>query len=515
MTPAIRLLFAIAILALPLTLCAQEFATDSHTRLLIHFNEGSGTIAYDASGNNLHGAIYGNPEWTGGRYGTALRYHGGPDGVNFGDSDLLKPPILTCEAWVYADSIPPGERLIVTSAKDYYGYALMLWESGNPAFDCQSSNTRHIAMSPDPLTIHRWYHLAGTFDGSTVRIFVDGICKASVSGSLWPATWPLLVGIDVTGPPYYSDPFYGIIDEVRISDVVRYACTFPDQIRIGDHFCLHLQPLQPTVVYWCCPWEGPPIFSWLPGCEYQMPGCMETCPPYTGPVTWTAQYDSSTADCPLPGGWWSGRFIAQGGGCVCVFFETQLAVELTIFAAVPSSAGIELRWTTASEIENDHFEIHRSIEGGLWSKIGTVPGHGTSSSAHHYSYLDEAVETGTTYSYRLASVDLNGATEWVGNMVSATPTAADVMPATYALHQNHPNPFNPSTEIVFEIPEAGNVALKVFNVAGQKVAALLNGPQNAGLHRATFNGSGLPSGVYFYRLSADGFIATKKMLLLK
>ena len=57
--------------------------------------------------------------------------------------------------------------------------------------------------------------------------------------------------------------------------------------------------------------------------------------------------------------------------------------------------------------------------------------------------------------------------------------------------------------------------MKVFNVAGQEVATLMSGPQNPGVHRVTFNGSGVPSGVYFYSLSANDFTATRKMLLLK
>ena len=57
--------------------------------------------------------------------------------------------------------------------------------------------------------------------------------------------------------------------------------------------------------------------------------------------------------------------------------------------------------------------------------------------------------------------------------------------------------------------------MKVFNVAGQEVTTLMSGPQSPGVHRVTFNGSGVPSGVYFYSLSANDFTATRKMLLLK
>jgi hypothetical protein len=84
-----------------------------------------------------------------------------------------------------------------------------------------------------------------------------------------------------------------------------------------------------------------------------------------------------------------------------------------------------------------------------------------------------------------------------------------------ALHQNFPNPFNPSTTIAFELPATGNVSLKVFNMAGQEIAALVNGVKTAGLHSVSFDASNLASGVYLYRLQVGGSVITKKMVLLK
>jgi polyhydroxybutyrate depolymerase len=85
----------------------------------------------------------------------------------------------------------------------------------------------------------------------------------------------------------------------------------------------------------------------------------------------------------------------------------------------------------------------------------------------------------------------------------------------FKLNQNYPNPFNPSTQIQYALPEATQVTLEVFNSVGQKVMELVNGLQSAGYHTATFNASGLSSGVYFYKLSTSSFINTKKMLLIK
>ena len=90
-----------------------------------------------------------------------------------------------------------------------------------------------------------------------------------------------------------------------------------------------------------------------------------------------------------------------------------------------------------------------------------------------------------------------------------------VLPSSFALEQNYPNPFNPATSIKFSIPKSGLVLLKVFDVTGREVASLVNGELNAGTYKTEFNASQLGSGIYFYKLVADGFTETKKMILIK
>jgi hypothetical protein len=85
----------------------------------------------------------------------------------------------------------------------------------------------------------------------------------------------------------------------------------------------------------------------------------------------------------------------------------------------------------------------------------------------------------------------------------------------FALSQNYPNPFNPTTAIAFQLPNASRVTLTVFNVLGQKVATLVNSNMAAGSHTVSFDAKGLASGMYFYRLEAGTFTATKKMMLVK
>lgn len=87
--------------------------------------------------------------------------------------------------------------------------------------------------------------------------------------------------------------------------------------------------------------------------------------------------------------------------------------------------------------------------------------------------------------------------------------------AEYSLNQNFPNPFNPSTNITFELAHAGHVALNVYDIQGRKVASLLNESLSQGAYQVHFDGANLPSGTYIYRLQSEGFSQSRKMLLLK
>ncbi|MDR3665405.1 MAG: T9SS type A sorting domain-containing protein [Ignavibacteriaceae bacterium] len=85
----------------------------------------------------------------------------------------------------------------------------------------------------------------------------------------------------------------------------------------------------------------------------------------------------------------------------------------------------------------------------------------------------------------------------------------------YKLYDNFPNPFNPSTEIYYQIPNDGNVKLKVYNMMGQEVMTLINGFKEKGMYSITFNASKLASGIYIYKLEAGTFAQVKKMILTK
>lgn len=88
-------------------------------------------------------------------------------------------------------------------------------------------------------------------------------------------------------------------------------------------------------------------------------------------------------------------------------------------------------------------------------------------------------------------------------------------PFVFALFQNHPNPFNPATNIVFELAEPRLTTIKIYDILGQDVATLLNEQRPAGRYSVLFDASSLASGVYIYRLTAGSFVSTRKLMLMK
>ncbi len=101
-----------------------------------------------------------------------------------------------------------------------------------------------------------------------------------------------------------------------------------------------------------------------------------------------------------------------------------------------------------------------------------------------------------------------------GTVVGTEETDSN-LPDSYALYNNYPNPFNPTTKIEYSIPKTSNVELKVFDILGREVADLVNEEKPAGNYTVNFNASKLSSGIYFYRIKSNEFIQTKKMILLR
>ncbi|MCK6606321.1 MAG: T9SS type A sorting domain-containing protein [Ignavibacteriaceae bacterium] len=99
--------------------------------------------------------------------------------------------------------------------------------------------------------------------------------------------------------------------------------------------------------------------------------------------------------------------------------------------------------------------------------------------------------------------------------LSVKEVTGGTIPADFTLNQNYPNPFNPSTNINFSVPFRSQVQLKIFNVVGNEIATLVNEVMDAGNYNYSFDAGSLPSGVYFYKMTAGNITLTRKMVLMK
>lgn len=207
------------------------------------------------------------------------------------------------------------------------------------------------------------------------------------------------------------------------------------------------------------------------------------------------------ADCQL-GPWFyeptSGSWYAYvygfGNGCCCFTIDYIEPAAAGQFDAIARDNSVQLNWNTLAETGVDYFEVRRAPLGSDAEVLTTVDAVNEATGSN-YSYLDESARNGVTYEYSIVTVNLDGSREDWGVTVSATPSSSNAVITEYALQQNFPNPFNPSTSIVFDVVEENTVDLTVYNAMGQQVAKLVNGEtMGNGRHTIEFSANNLTSG---------------------
>ena len=209
--------------------------------------------------------------------------------------------------------------------------------------------------------------------------------------------------------------------------------------------------------------------------------------------------------------------------------DIPLAVTLSSFTANSVNGQVELIWVTESEIENQGFVLERRMEnsGDDWQGLAsytTYPelrGQGTVTYSTTYEFTDQFVQLGQTYEYRLADIDYNGTiTYHSSRIVTVEDGWGTVTPSEFTVKPAYPNPFNPSTNIEYAIPNDGFVNIAIYDLAGQRVSSLVEAEQKAGWHKVRWNGNdntgnSMPAGVYLVTIKAGNSLKTMKLIFVK
>ncbi len=237
--------------------------------------------------------------------------------------------------------------------------------------------------------------------------------------------------------------------------------------------------------------------------------------PNTGAVDWTAPSDVSASCRVMVTLFRDGEDIGSGMSQNVFTVVGPVAVTLGGFDGVVEAKGVMLQWHTIFEQGVEGFHLLRSTEEyvgyeRITSELVRSAGRLGGSS---YDFKDDTVRPNQTYFYKLEEVSERG-TEQVFGPFRVTYTAS------FALNQNSPNPFNPTTRIRFTLPQSDHVLLAIYDVTGRKVRTLVNEEKQANHYEVEWdgrdaNGRTVSSGVYFYKIRAGKFTGTKKMLMLK
>jgi hypothetical protein len=206
--------------------------------------------------------------------------------------------------------------------------------------------------------------------------------------------------------------------------------------------------------------------------------------------------------------------------------DMSLPVQMQKFAGEYAyDRGIQLNWTTQSEMNSAGFHILRSespdAEIGSWTRVSgaMILGQGSSSSAHEYAFTDPNVGWDKTYYYQIHEISTvfgDTSKSYYGPLAVTTKPA----PQGFRLSQNYPNPFNPTTQFNYEIQEPARVKITVFNLLGKEIANLVNEQRPAGIYSVQWDGNDASgrqaaSGIYFYRIQAGDRTDIRKMTKIK
>jgi hypothetical protein len=214
-------------------------------------------------------------------------------------------------------------------------------------------------------------------------------------------------------------------------------------------------------------------------------------------------------------------YVADGNGgfVICpAQCEVPNPVQMILHEITTTDGTVSIAWETAFEIDHLGFHVERAEDrSDHFERLNRELIKGAGDRGHRYEFVDRDVRSGRTYAYKLQAVDTFGGTQMfdLGSVAVGSRLLAALI-----LHQNRPNPFNPSTSIPFELPEDSHVRLTIYSVGGRLVRTLIDGKLAGDTYSVEWDGRDdqgheARSGVYFSRLQAGDRTLTKQLVLLR
>jgi hypothetical protein len=362
----------------------------------LNFDEGTGTVAYDSSGNGNNGVIT-NATWTNqGRLTNALQFDGTSSWVTVPDSSSLDLTNgLTIEGWVNASSIGNWQTLAVKEQSNDLCYGLFnvnLWPAANLFV-----GSEQISYGSQQISLLNWNHLALTYDGTSQNLYVNGAPVGSypLSGPIATSSQPLRIG----GNSVWGQYFGGVIEEVRIynralaaSEILNDMRAMSVSVSPNSATLYTSQRQQFTATVTNAPASLGTAVTW----SISPPlGTIDATGNYTAPssilsvqtigVTATSQFDSTKT------------------GTATVTLQPQISSSISapqgLTATAASCSQINLSWTASTEIT----EINGNVAGYYILRNGTLTGTSTTS-----SYSDRGLLLSTAYTYTIIAYDTQG-----------------------------------------------------------------------------------------------------------
>ena len=405
------------------------------------FDAGSGTTVTDLSGNGNNGTIA-NATWTAaGKYGSALSFNGSTAIVTVSDSASLRlTSAMTLEAWVSPSTVTGAWRDVLYKGNDNY-YLEGTSSSGLPTFGGTFGGANANVYGGSTLPVNTWSHLAGTYDGATLRLYVNGalVSSQTQTGTIATSANPLQIG----GDSLYGQYFQGAIDEVRVYNRALTQAEIQADMAapLGGGTPDTTPPTTPSALVATASGTSAVNLTWTASTDnvgvsgYRVERCQGAgCNNFAqvGTPSGTTFADSGLS----AGTSYSYRVrAADAAGNLSAYSNVSSATTAAGSDSTPPTApselvatangtnGINLSWTASIDnvgVTGYQLERCQGVGCGTFAQIATPAA---------VAFADAGLQPNTSYSYRVRATDAAGNLSAYSNVSSAT-TNADTTPPT-------------------------------------------------------------------------------------